>query len=342
MTINSFANASGATTGKESVTSFRASTPAGYKFNLPPHNWSLPADPVRVDTSVPGKPRRRISNNDSRSYLLTRGRIWRYAPLSSMLESPTSATDTSNYLKDSYSYFRKYNRVDPKPTFTQNTIKQREDEKYGFQFLWNPTEYASSVGMTANVVPAASDTLSFLNMFQGTGTIQLQLQINRINDFACFKSVSTSDFNSFYGPMYTTVSSSEKSLMVQDLRNRGTLADLEFLYKTINGPYLKSQTGIETSDVGILIPTLVRIDIGPYSQVGLINQLEIKHSMFTQAMIPILSTVTISIGLLSSYGFGNTSANNPNQVLIPPQLPNGTRPKLSNAKARQLERSGKL
>jgi hypothetical protein len=86
---------------------------------------------------------------------------------------------------------------------------------------------------------------------------------------------------------------------VQDLANRGTLADIEYLYKTVNGPDWY-RLGQETSDIGFLMMTLVEIEIGPSRYLGYLNSLNINHTYFTPNMIPLRSTLDLSFVLMAS------------------------------------------
>jgi hypothetical protein len=327
---------------KQVIKSYKASWPSGYKFNLPPHSWSLPVPAIEHE-QLPSRTRNGVINRGrSTTDRSRRGRIWRYADLANLVDSsdPTVsskwsfwsavASNASSFKPNPFTVGSIGKKILDSYKQSQQSVAKdslsflsREKEKYGFQFMWNPTTYTTSTGISFNVTPSATDSLAFLNMFQGTGAIRFEIELNRINDFACFKSKTGSNFSQFYGPLWSGNNSDYGSL-IADLKNRGTLADLEYLYKTVNGPYLKNVAQQDTSDVGILIPTLVRVDIGPYTQVGYISNLTVTHKMFTQDMIPIHSTVTIDFSMLSSYGFGNQDPENAENVGNPTT---GTEPK---------------
>lgn len=286
-----------------------------YEFNLPPHAWSLPLAPINTEV-LPGKTRTGVINNGpGTGDINRRGKIWRASPLTPFIDPTTTAASLNNILnpnildKKSFAY-KNYIETQKKLIEARKKEQDRLNKNYGFQFVWNPTEYSTSVQVSQNVVPATTDALAFLNLFQGTGTVNFNLQINRINDFACFKSLPTSNFLRFYGSHYNSPGAATVQLMISDLKKRGTLADIEYLYKTINGGSIKNSAGVDTSDIGIIVPTLVKVDIGPYSQLGIVNNISVGHKMFTQGMIPILSEVTIGIQILSSYGFGNQLSQN--------------------------------
>jgi hypothetical protein len=98
-----------------------------------------------------------------------------------------------------------------------------------------------------------------------------------------------------------------------DLYQRGTLADIEFLLRAINGSGPGSSKngkpvtwangrGISTADIGFLIPTVLNIDIGPLSYQGYVTSMSVEHGAFTQDMIPIRTDLTLSFNLLATVG----------------------------------------
>jgi hypothetical protein len=92
-----------------------------------------------------------------------------------------------------------------------------------------------------------------------------------------------------------------------DLFERGTIADVEYLYRAINGPgagdtLWTNRRGIQTADIGYLIPTLLNIDIGPLAYRGYVTSLGVQHVRFTPDMIPISTRVSINLNLLATAG----------------------------------------
>lgn len=309
--------------------------PTNYRFNLPPHNWSLITKSSQLD-NVPGGPRRSLFNSASKSSFDRRGRMWRYGDLLSLQGGEfNSNLNSSPADKKGRQGKKGLQRND-------GSSPTRKDDKYGFQFLWNPTSYGTSTAISNNVVASANDSYAAGNVFQGTGTISFEIHLNRINDFACFKSTSETDLSRYYGPISGYEDNNNAYLnLFKDLKERGTLADLEFLYRMVNGSAVKNLANRETSDIGILIPQLIRVDIGPYSQVGSITGLSVAHQMFTEDMIPIMSTVNISVQVVSNYGYNSNlvldagsggDGGNPNN---PNPLP---QPKISLEKQRTQSR----
>jgi hypothetical protein len=288
-----------------------AQDPNEYQWNLPPHKWSMPFragyDPKNMPDNSP---------NTHTIDKYRRGRIW------------WKATDSSLTITDSNG---------------KTTNVDSSDRKYGFQFLWNPEAFSTQVSVQMDATPQSQDRfLGTVGAFPATETISFTIRIDRTNDFACananFKrptniinDVSNSGMNNFigvkevsefikyyqhYGSFSSTslaggkVATIEKKLV--ELFQRGTLADIEYLYKAINGPgpgstasggdFWKNARGIITADIGFLMPTLLNIDIGPLSYMGYVTSLQVNHLSFTESMIPMRSDVTISLNLLATAG----------------------------------------
>jgi len=290
--------------------------PGEYQWNLPPHKWSMPRTPHSDPHNMPPENRKPTSDDRYR-----RGRIW------------WKASDTSLSTTDG----------NGKTTKIDNS-----DRKYGFQFLWNPTSFGTSVSVQMDATPNVNDRfLSTVGAFPATESISFTIEINRINDFAhanaVFKrpnnigsSLGNAGTNSFitttdvapFVPYYSNNGSFTASLLkngrlksveqkLVDLFQRGTLADIEYLYTAINGPgpgstaaggdYWKNGRGIITADIGFLMPTLLNIDIGPLSYLGYVTSMSVNHLMFTQDMIPVQSTVQVSFNLLATAGLATTT-----------------------------------
>jgi len=189
--------------------------------------------------------------------------------------------------------------------------------------------------------------LGGVGFFPSTEAISFTVEINRVNDFACANSLfkrptnigsvlGNGSSNNFITPAdvaklvpyYQNNGSFTASLVKNgrkktvedkliDLFQRGTLSDIEYLYMAINGPgpgstasggdHWKNARGIITADIGFLMPTLLNIDVGPLSYAGYVTSMQVNHTMFTQDMIPIQSTVQVSFNLLATAGIATTN-----------------------------------
>ena len=279
---------------------------SAYKWNLPPHTWSLPVKPEIINEGTSN------ALGDVEQY--RRGRLWWYASVDSTMVDATGK--------------------DPR--------KELADRTFGFQFIWNPDSYTTGVSLNTDVTPNVNDRfVGVAGAFPSGETISFNLRLDRTNDFAAARHLlkkdyaalptfdektgkgvykaSTTDPNVFTDllPYYATglgdSAATDKLQKIKDLMELGTVADLEYLYKAVNGDGWHNASGRRTSDIGYLAATLLRVDIGPLSYIGYILSLSVNHVGFSQDMTPIRTDVSISMNLMASAGqdFTNTGNNAP-------------------------------
>jgi hypothetical protein len=206
-----------------------------------------------------------------------------------------------------------------------NNGADNKDPRYGFQFLWNPSEINTQVAMNLSVTPSFADKfVDVAGAFPSGEYLTFTIRIDRTNDFAALKSIpksagaNTSGWTTTYDRLakyyansdyYSASHSFDKGFAstfvgkIQDLQKYGTLADLEFLYKAINGPgWVNQATGRKSSDIGFLSPTLLRVDIGPLSYLGYVNSMSVNHTSFSKGMIPMVTDVTVQFNLMATAG----------------------------------------
>ena len=270
-----------------------------YSWNLPPHKWSLPVDASAVVDTV--------NTYSTDLHSMRRGRIF---------------------------VGRKYNgyttTVDPKTGKKTPTGDGHFNNNYGFQFLWNPETFSQNTSVNWGITPDQNDITALLTgLVSSNSSIDLTIRIDRTNDFACAKATylsrgkntdraytNANTFTDYYKEGQAPNSAADFATNIQnkidDLLTRGTEADLEFLYRTINGDGY-SLLGVNTSNISFLRPTIVRIDLGPQRLVGMIQSVDVSHLAFTRDMIPIRTDVTLSIDLrtatsLTTNNFGGTAS----------------------------------
>lgn len=291
-----------------------------YMFNLSPHLWSLPLEAKTVDNrqfsrknSSAGATKANVVGTNTNSSAgskskMRRGRIMWHASAQD-LQYTTGSGGAAG-------------------------VAGGKARQMGFQFLWNPESFSTQAILNADVTPSMQDRfVGVAGAFPGTGSIAINIRIDRTNDFACFahkgirekdpKSKTGADrdkqwnagFGQFYKPHKLGISTDailEKQ--IAELYEMGTLADIEFLYQAINGPnanYMKggwkNSLGRVTSDIGFLSATLVKIEIGPLNYLGYINAIAVNHLAFTQDMKPIRTDVSIQANLLASVGLAEAA-----------------------------------
>jgi len=262
----------------------------GYKWNLPPHQWSLPVEPSN-DPMVRDPATQAIGA----THKYRRGRIYWYARVD------------NDYVTSG----------------TYNNGSSSTDPRYGFQFMWNPTQISTSVATNLSVTPSFADKFaSVVGAFPSGQALSVSVPLDRTNDFACLNSLNVTGNtlanttltptnvgpllrNLGYNPNHSFDYGFAETLVekVIQLVRYGTTADIEYLYKAINGPgWTNVATGRDTSEIGFLRPTLLRIDLGPLSYLGYVSALNVTHTKFTKGMIPMASTMEIQFNLMATAG----------------------------------------
>jgi len=229
----------------------------------------------------------------------------------------------------------------PSPTTSANNAATSYDYDWGFQFLWNPTSIQTGQQLNSNVTPSPADAYAGLaGLFNAIESVSFTIVLDRVNDFACAAGLkilnqqgTSSTTGSYIGFTPNNLSKSAlKDLtqyykdgavsiarpdnpelftdQIQNLLKLGTMADLEYFYRMINGSgavaggglsatYWTNALGKKTADVAFLRPTPVAIQFGPsihnLSYVGYINSLSVNHTIFTQDMVPLHTEVTVSM-----------------------------------------------
>lgn len=273
-------------------------TPINYKFNLPPHLWSLPIRPSQADQEFVGSDT--VYKNDS-FHGYRRGRIW-YWQTAGDVTTIDNTTGTTTKASDA--------------TKNQAGVSSAEkmllDRNYGFQFLWNPESIQTNVARNMDITPSSADTLRVVaGVFPGQETVSLSIILDRTNDFAYAKATGQGS-DSYYKTGFPLAAKQNFNEQLSTLLKQGTMADLEYLFRAINGAgsgekQWTTLLGKKTANVGYLQPTLLGIALGPdthnnLSYVGWISNISINHTAFTETMIPLRTQVSISIECFSGSG----------------------------------------
>jgi len=166
------------------------------------------------------------------------------------------------------------NRVDP--------------QLYGFKFLYNPSEvemgWQIQQAMNPTFLASGADAFQIISADLLASTVSFTVLINRIADF------SVKDFTTAYP---STVTNQEYAKILE----RGTMYDLEYLFKTLNGPSatFTSPLNFETADRGWLRPAIVELHLGDRLRYRVrLATFGLKHSMFTDNMVPTLTSVSLT------------------------------------------------
>jgi hypothetical protein len=188
-----------------------------------------------------------------------------------------------------------------------------DPQLYGFKFLYNPTTVGMAWGVMAEMSPsfeaAAQDKFNPIMQGLATSTIAVSLLLNRIEDINFLSS------KTFVAPTDREVERALAELKnnksaqdvypveipqteLAEIYKRGTMYDLEYLFKTINGPNALFASPLNkglTADRGWIRPQVVELHLGQSLRYrGRITELSVNHAVFDARMVPVLSTVNIT------------------------------------------------
>lgn len=174
--------------------------------------------------------------------------------------------------------------------------------KYGFRFHFNPTEYSEMYSNTSGV-----DPIGFLRMLhqrdlpvmskQTGATGNVELLLSRVDDIRILRRPDYQDY-------YTAGTFAPRLPITDEQRDeilsRGTMADLEYLFRVINGKRWKTWwSTYDTADWGIFLPRPVIISVGDYEHSQrfrvLVSSMSINHVVFAPGMVPVITTVSMSL-----------------------------------------------
>jgi hypothetical protein len=178
---------------------------------------------------------------------------------------------------------------------------------YGFRFHYNPQSVDQTIGTLQGISPelmmSGKDQANMITAPTQSSTISFQLYLNRIEDMNALATYSVNS-NSSFAPIdsdekslqyYPEVVKAEDRKLIKDF---GTMYDLEFLFKAVNGEmggYKSPLRGTKTADVGWLNGMAIEMHLGrKLRYLARIINVSVKHILFTENMIPTLSIVTIS------------------------------------------------
>jgi hypothetical protein len=168
-------------------------------------------------------------------------------------------------------------------------------QKYGFKFLYNPTNVSMAWGLMSSMDPTFEAT--GLDKFQAvsagllSSTIEFEIMLNRIADFDYINENGLR--SSGKDPYPLTVSNDD----LKQVYRKGTMYDIEYLLKTINGPngdFNSALNGL-TADRAWMRPSIVELHLGAGMRYRVrIANLSVNHIFFNNRMVPTLSTIKLT------------------------------------------------
>lgn len=204
------------------------------------------------------------------------------------------------------------------------------NRQYGFRFMYNPPMITHSLGVMRGVNPSytfasveGSKSLPIVGVGSG---IAIQLTINRVEDVPALRSfasdaalqqfLNTTDaygtwaFNNptpvkpngnrttFFDFSVQFDVSSQSSVPLEqakEIRDKGTLHDLEYLFRVMMGRMYKTTFRGETADVGIATGQLLVLYLSKDMVYRVkVSDFKYTHQLFTPDMTPTLTDVSIT------------------------------------------------
>jgi len=179
---------------------------------------------------------------------------------------------------------------------------------FGFRFHYNPQfvtqSYGSITGISPELIESGKDKANMITTPASSSSISITLYLNRIEDmnalatFAIQQPSNNAPVNSDEKSLeyYPEVVSAEDRKLIKDF---GTMYDLDFLFKTINGDmggYKSPLRGITTGDVGWLNGIAVEVHMGrKLRYLARVTNISVNHVQFTENMVPTLTTVVLTM-----------------------------------------------
>jgi hypothetical protein len=181
-----------------------------------------------------------------------------------------------------------------------------DSKMYGFKFLYNPKEVAMAWGimdqMDPEFVASGQDAFSAISAGLMASSVSVSIILNRIEDDKHIDS----DGNYRYGtnPYPIAVPLEDR----KDIWEKGTMYDLEYLFRTLNGPRATFTSALNgpTSDRGWLRPSVVELHLGARMHYRVrVQNLQVAHTIFNERMVPIFTSVKLDLGRFND-GPGHT------------------------------------
>jgi hypothetical protein len=171
---------------------------------------------------------------------------------------------------------------------------------WGFRFTYNPTSFSYTTSMDYSIdwMLAEKDPANFIG---GNVGVSFQLYLNRVVDMS-----ELDHLRGKPGEYGTNYPRPLKDYEIQGLLYRGTEYDLEYLYRVLNGDPVQSKNALltyqvggqaaETSDFGYITGTPIWLKLHDNLRYkGSVASISVTHQMFNEFMVPIFSTVDITM-----------------------------------------------
>lgn len=196
----------------------------------------------------------------------------------------------------------------PGSGITANAQTRVDKNKYAFQFLYNPGQitmaYKGTPAIDVTQYTSGSEDFANWTSADGGGTINFELVLNRMFDMKYYDKHGKLTKNRAYAGRVPKNSANKGTLFDEQkaIFNRGTMYDVEFLLRTTLGYTIPTQFRGNTADIGWLGGMPVEVHLGPGLRYwGTLSGFTVNHVIFDERMVPVFSTVNISINRIPDY-----------------------------------------
>jgi hypothetical protein len=178
-----------------------------------------------------------------------------------------------------------------------------DNHNYGFQFMYNPgtvsMNYFTSPNIDVTMMTSGQDLFNLSGVAGSQGSVGFQVVINRIFDMQYF------DRNGVkrQGAEQAYSKPPQNTQEWQELYNKGTMYDVEYLLRTLMGTTMSSYLrGQNTADMGWLPAMPVELHLGKSLRyLGTVNSFSLNHTIFDERMVPLFTTCDIQFARLPDY-----------------------------------------
>lgn len=169
--------------------------------------------------------------------------------------------------------------------------------RYGFRFHYNPTNITFGTsyvdqGVDPGAITSGADASYPMGDESQSSTVSLSLILNRIDDLSVIQydgSTARITPSSLYGGQTLD----QQQLI--SIATRGTMYDLEYLFRTVTGRPVMTEFRGMTADHGIIYGVPVILHLGPrMTYWGLVRSIGYNHEYFNENMTPMVTSVSIS------------------------------------------------
>jgi hypothetical protein len=178
-----------------------------------------------------------------------------------------------------------------------------DKNNYGFQFQYNPgtvsMTYQTSPNVDVTMMTSGQEMFNLAGTSSSQGSVNFQIVINRIFDMQYYtplKQLEPGRQDRYSKP---PANLQEEN----DIYDKGTMYDIEFLLRTLMGTSMLSYLRAgRTADMGWLPAIPVELHLGKSMRyLGTVNSLSLNHMIFNERMVPTLTTVDINFSRLPDY-----------------------------------------